>query len=627
MSNRLEEFEKKLYKRDGDKDKKQKSYELYKEDDLFAPRPGWEDGRRRFSFAGAGFKIAVAVLAALAIVAAAVFAYWYSRPEKSFDVKKVKVTITGPENILAGDEVAFTVAYKNDSDIALRNVELVFEWPEHSMPTDEATSSDSLSIKYDFGMIVPFQEKTAVFKGRVFGLRGEDKTVKAVFRYRPENADSVLEDSVTASVKIVSIPLALKLNVPDQAVSGKELNLSLEYQNQSDADFSDMAIKMTYPPGFNFISADPASASGTGNNIWKLGDVKGKANSAIKITGSFSGAQGEVKSMYAEIGRLESDDQFVSYAGTESRTSLASSALVVFQTVNDSRDYSTNPGAILRYKIRYKNTTNYQISNAVILAGIDDKYVNIKSLNIPWGAFDARTNSIIWNSIGVPDLAVLDPKAEGEVFFSINVKPVFLPKDFSDKNLTIVSTAKITSSVPPEQLTGLPVEGEDRLEVKINTQFSFNEKAYYQDGVIQNSGPVPPKVGARTTYAVSWQLTTTINDVDGAEVTAVIPPTVEWTGMVSPPDADIKYNPDNGEVKWRAGKVYAGTGILIPVQKVDFQVAFTPALVHVGDLINLLSDAALTGTDSFTGMKIERSAPQVNSDLLNTLREGGRVTQ
>ena len=625
MTNRLEEFEKKLYTRDSGKEKKQKSYELYKEEDLFAPRPGWEGDRRRFSLAGSGFKIAMVFLALLAVGAIAVFGYLYSRQDGLFDVREVKVFIYGPENISTGDEVSFSIVYKNDSNVVLRDAELIFEWPERSVLSIDEVPAGSLSVKYDFGTIVPFQEKTAVMKGRIFGLRGEEKVVKASFSYRPENTDSAFEDSVTASVKIAATPLAVKLNVPDQAVSGKELSLLLEYQNQSDADFSDMSVKLLYPSGFNFVSADPAPTSE--NNIWKLGDIKGRTNGLIKINGSFSGAQGEVKSMYAEIGQFDGNDQFISYAGTESRTGLASSALVVFQTVNDSRDYATNPGTVLRYKIRYKNTTNYQISNAVILAEIDEKYVNIKSLNISWGAFDARTNSIIWNSIGVPDLAVLDPKEEGDVSFSINVKPVFLPKDFSDKNLTIVSAAKITSATPPEQLAGLPIEGEDRLEAKINTQFSFNEKAYYQDGVIQNSGPVPPKVGERTTYAISWQLTTTINDVDDLEVIAVIPPTVEWTGVVSPADADIKYNPENGEVKWRAGKVLAGTGIFMPVRKVDFQVAFTPALVHVGDLINLLSNAVLKVTDSFTGMKIERTASQVNSDLLNALKEGGRVTQ
>jgi len=71
MSNRLEEFEKKLYKRDGETEKKQKSYEVYKEEDLFAPRPGWEEGRRFLSLAVSGFKIALILLALLAVGAAA----------------------------------------------------------------------------------------------------------------------------------------------------------------------------------------------------------------------------------------------------------------------------------------------------------------------------------------------------------------------------------------------------------------------------------------------------------------------------------------------------------------------------------------------------------------------------
>lgn len=623
MSNQLEEFEKKLYKRDSDQVVGRKNYEQYKEDNPFKVRPGWMNGRRKFYFVGSGLKV-LAGLLFLALFAGAVMAgYFYLRKDAAFDVKKVVVTIDGPENISSGDEVSFIVTYRNNAGVTLNNSELTFEWPELSVISGGIPSG--LVEKYDFGSIVPSQEKTAMFKGRLYGVRGQDKTVKVKFKYTPENINLAYEGDASANLKIVSTPLALKLTAPSQVVLEKEINMNLEYQNQSDADFIEMAVKIAYPSGFNFISSDPQPSSE--NNMWEIGTLKGKANGAIKIKGNFSGAQGEMKSIYAEIGRINKDEQFNQYAVGETQTTIASSALVVFQTVNGSRDYSTNPGANLRYKIRYKNTTNQQISNAVILAGIDTAFVDIKSLNIQWGAFDARTNSIIWNSVGVPDLAVLNPKQEGEVSFSINVKPAFLPKVFSDKNFTIASTAKITSSTPAEQLGGLPVEGSDSLEVKINTQFSFHEKAYYKDGVIQNFGPIPPKVDEKTSYAISWQLTNTINDTDGVEVVAFIPPTVEWTGVFSPQDADISYNPDTGQVKWRVPKVFAGAGILMPVQKVDFQLAFTPALVHVGSIINLISEANLITADNFTGMKIERSAPQVNSDLLNSIKEGGRVSQ
>jgi len=346
----------------------------------------------------------------------------------------------------------------------------------------------------------------------------------------------------------------------------------------------------------------------------------------IKIKGSFLGAQGESKSVYIELGIAGDNGAFVQYARADSAVSIASSALFVFLTANDSRDLTTNPGGSIQFKAHYKNTTNVQIPNVAILASIDDKYIDVKTLGVQWGSFDGRTNSIIWNAVGVPELAVLDPKEEGVVSFSATLKPVFLPKNFSDKNLTVSARVRITAATPPESLSGLPLESEDTISVKINTQFSFNEKAYFQDGFFQNTGPVPPAVGQRTTFGISWQLANTINDVDEIEVTAVVPPNVEWTGQVYPQDANIAFDQYNGVIRWKPGKVFAGAGTLMPVTRVDFQLAFTPALVHVGQVINLVSGATLKAVDTFTGTKMERQVSPVNTDLLNSLKgEQGRV--
>ncbi|MEK7493660.1 MAG: hypothetical protein AAB630_00735, partial [Patescibacteria group bacterium] len=222
--------------------------------------------------------------------------------------------------------------------------------------------------------------------------------------------------------------------------------------------------------------------------------------------------------------------------------------------------------------------------------------------------------------------AVLDPKEEGVVAFSATLNPGLLPKNFSDKNLTVSAHARITAAASPESLSGLPLESEDTISVKINTQFSFNEKAYFQDGLIQNTGPVPPAVGQRTTYGVSWQLSSTINDVDEIEATAVVPANVEWTGVVYPQDANIVFDQYNGIIRWKPGKVFAGSGILMPVTRVDFQLAFTPALVHIGQVINLVSGATLKAVDTFTGTRMDRQVSPVNTDLLNSLKgEQGRV--
>ncbi len=623
MDSRLEEFEKKLYARKEGEAVKRKGYEAYKEEDSAQMRGGWEKNEPA-SLTLIARKIRIMPVLAVAFTALAIGGgYYLFTREQPFDVKGVRGDISGPARVSSGDEVSYTVTYRNNTNVAIRGGSMAFTWPEGAVVEGESDMA-SREEKEEIGMIVPGQEKNATFKGRIYGTKDEQKEITAVFRYTPENVAGEIEDKKTLAIIIAATPIALIIQAPGQAVSEKEIEITVEYQNQSDAPFSDMELRAVYPGGFLFTSADPAPSSGS--TVWKLGVIEGRTIGKIKIKGSFSGAQGEVKSVYMELGVARDSGAFMQYARADSAVTIASSALFVFLTANDSRDYVVNPGGSVQFKVHYKNTTNVQIPNVTILANIDDAYIDIKTLSVQWGVIDGRTNSIIWNPVSVPELAVLDPKEEGVVSFSATVKQGFLPKSFSDKNLTVAARTRITAVAAPESLSGLPLESEDTVSVKINTQFSFNEKAYFQDGLLQNTGPLPPTVGQRTTFGVSWQLSSTINDVDGIEVSAKVPPNVEWTGRVYPQDANITYDPNTGIILWKPGKVFAGTGILISPARVDFQLAFTPALVHIGQVINLVSGAALEATDTFTGTKMERQVSSVNTDLLNSLKgEQGRV--
>lgn len=623
MDSRLEEFEKKLYERKEGDTVKRKGYEAYKEEDGARMRGGWEKDEPS-SLTRVARKIRLMPVLTVAFAALLISGgYYLFTREQPFDAQKVRGDISGPTRVSSGDEASYTVTYRNNTNVVLRGGNVVFTWPEGAV-VEDAGDMTSREAREEIGMIVPGQEKSATFKGRIYGTKDEQKEIAAVFRYTPESVATEIEDKKTLAITIAATPIALIIQAPGQAVSGKEIDVTVEYQNQSDAPFSDMELRAVYPGGFTFASAEPAPTSE--NTAWKLGVIEGRTTGKIKIKGSFSGAQGELKSMYMELGVAESDGTFKRYASADSAVTIASSALFVFLTANDSRDYVVNPGGSVQFKVHYKNTTNVQIPNVTILASVDDTYIDVKTLSIQWGYFDGRTNSIVWNPVSVPELAVLDPKEEGVVAFSATVKQGFLPKSFSDKNLTVTARTRITAAASPESLSGLPLESEDAVSVKINTQFSFNEKAYFQDGFLQNTGPLPPTVGQRTTYGVSWQLSSTVNDVGDIEVTAKIPPNVEWVGEVYPQDAKITYDPNTGIILWKPSKVFAGTSNLMPPVRVDFKLAFTPALVHIGQVINLVSGAALKATDTFTGTQMERQVSPVNTDLLNSLKgDQGRV--
>ncbi len=608
--NNFEKLEKKVLGRDWGKKKSIPDYEVYKEDEQQIKKLGWQEsyaGRKHTKTKSSNI---FWMTLFLGLVFSAVYYFYFLGPV--FNPEQIKMYIVGPQKISSGEKASFKVSYRNDSNVVLRDVKLNFEWPDNSV--FENGEKKPVKIEKDVGVLMPNQEKILIFEGRIYGEKDSTKTIKAKLSYTPSELERSFEIDKEFKISIETVPIFLNVSMPEQVVSSKEAEIRVEYINQSDASFSNMEIRAEYPLGFEFVSSDPNPAAS--NNVWQLGTVLGGEEGKLTIRGKFNGSEGEKQTISIDIGEAgNAGSEFSAFASSLTETQLASSALLVFQTVNDSRDVSTDLGATLTYKISYKNTTNTQISNVVILAQVDDSFVDLKTLSIPWGSFDGRTNSIIWNQAGVPELAVLDPKEEGSVNFSVKVKQDFIPKTPQDKNLEITSTARIASGAVLDDLEGLPVEDKDVLKVKLNTIFSFNVFGYYNDGTIKNFGPLPPKVGEETSYAISWQIVNTTNDVKDVVVKASIPPNVKWTGNIDPKDAGIIYNPEKGTIRWEPGIVFAGSGYTIPSQRVDFQLSFLPALFHIGKKINLLSDVTIEGVDVFTGKKIERKASGLDSSL------------
>ena len=329
MDSRLEEFEKKLYERKEGETVKRKGYEAYKEEDAVHLRGGWEKSDPASLTVGKR-KIRVAPFLVIAFFALLVSGgYYLFTRERPFDIAAVRLS-DQPVRVSSGDEASYVVTYRNNTSVALRGGKIIFTWPEGAVV---ATGSDGAAreVKEDVGMIVPGQEKSATFKGRIYGTKDEQKKIAIVFQYTPESVAAVFEDKKTVDITIAATPIALIIQAPGQAVSGKEVEIAVEYQNQSDAPFNDMTLRAVYPGGFTFVSAEPAPSSE--NNTWKLGAIDGRASG--KIIKSLE--RKEIKSVYIELG-IAGSGSFVQYARADSTVSTHRPHSLCL-TANDSRDH------------------------------------------------------------------------------------------------------------------------------------------------------------------------------------------------------------------------------------------------------------------------------------------------
>jgi len=187
--------------------------------------------------------------------------------------------------------------------------------------------------------------------------------------------------------------------------------------------------------------------------------------------------------------------------------------------------------------------------------------------------------------------------------------------DFADKNFTVLTTAQIDCFDVPLALVGTQLRGENKFEVKINSRLALKTKGLFNDSLLPNSGPLPPRVGQKTTYTIYWQVLNISNDLSNVSVEAYLPSYVSWQGKTYPGEEDIKYDAGSGKVVWNIGRLSAGVGVLLPVKQVAWQVGFTPSISQVGNTATIVKEARITGDDTFTGEIITSSVNALASEM------------
>lgn len=555
------------------------------------------------------------------IVFSGALIFYYTR--KNFDESLVSLEIKGPKIFVAGDKIILKVNYKNGNKVALKNASIIFEWPQNSIVGDGTTKK----IKKEISLIVPFREASVEFEGIVFGVKNEKLEFSASFIYTPENINSTFEKQTSFISEIVSTPISLKIETPSFSVIDKEFEIAINYLNSSASAFSDMSLKIDYPINFVFISSNPAP--NFSNNQWVLGNLTPKKTGNIKITGKLI-SSGGFSQFKATIGK-ESGFNFISYNEETASIDLSTSVLVIFSQVNNAREYIASSEETLNYKINYKNTSSIPIANVVISAKLDGKVLDFKTLNIQWGAYNGDTDTIIWNASGVKNLGLLNPQEEGEVSFTIKVKKPLPVSNFYDKNFTVSFTSKIDSTLVPEILRGAPIGMEDKIETKIKSSVALSVSGLYKDSLFENSGPIPPRIGAKTTYTVYFSIINSSNDLENIKIETILPSYIEWLNKTYSASSDAKFNFDisTGQLVIEIPKISAGAGVTSKIFQVAFQIGITPFFNQVNSAPILVEKSRLIAKDAFTFSDIEIFVEKMTTEINDSFvgSGGGKVIQ
>ena len=220
-------------------------------------------------------------------------------------------------------------------------------------------------------------------------------------------------------------------------------------------------------------------------------------------------------------------------------------------------------------------------------------------------------------------LATLAPGARGVVSFSFDMPVGDALKHARNPRLTISVNAagnRIAESGVPEVL-----QSTASAAVSLASDLQLIAEGLYYTNPFGSSGPMPPKAGQETTYALVFTVRNSTNKISKARLTASLPPYVRWVGVYSPASEKVKFNQVDGTVTWELGDIEPRVGLdgTAPRQAA-IAVGFTPSTSQIGQQPALLQNIKLTGVDAST-TPISRVVDNLTTNLAKVSKSSADI--
>jgi len=606
----LEDIEKKIYKKDNqaelDKERAHNTpYSVYGKHDNPMPADFKQFEESEKSFLQIHKKqLTLYTILLIGLVGIGLsIGFFYQANQQRFSDQRVRLEITGSSQVLAGEEVEYTLKYINDNQVSLKNSKITVEIPNALIDSslDILGQNKSEIREYELPELTPMSKGEIIIKGRLIGELGSIHTIKATLNYMPTILTSSFDSKTEFATTIADSPVIVDIQAPLQSVSGDILNYVISVNNRGDNDLNNLELQLEYPDTFAFSSSTVA-ATGNSKNIFTIPNLKSKSSYELTVIGNLGGNQQEIKIIKAKIGESR-QGAFTLYASSQKSTTLGSPYVNLAQKVTPTIAVA---GDSLNYTVTFRNNTNVRIGEGFLKVQLDSKLLDLTGLRIRGAEFEPSTSTIIWRANAIPQLKTFAPNEQGEVSFSIPIKKTIPIETFQDTNYVIKTNVTFESNEIPTALGVNKIIQGNSSEVKLATKLIPKVTMAYvsRDSSIINTGPIPLRLAQTTTFTVSLEIENLTNDVSGVAFRTSLPENVFWTGKKVVSNGDITYNERTKEIIWNVDKVPANTGLLRPLYRAVFQIGITPTINQLGGEPRLLNGISYTGKDDFTGIDL-----------------------
>ncbi|MFZ5364775.1 MAG: hypothetical protein ACOZBH_01070 [Patescibacteria group bacterium] len=554
--------------------------------------------------------IAMAFVLLVIIAAASVFGFFFFNKKRQFAEDKISLEIIGPEKAMIGDEVTYLINYQNQGAINLKDIAIIVRAPRGLRISEKSPQTESNTWKLE--NLRTNESGQIKIKGKLIDHISNEQQMTVTFIYVPENFNSEFSKVKSQSTRLDPVELTTEIDSPAAAVPGQKINISLKYKNETAQDIAKIALKLVSPGSYEFIQSSPASD----NQTWELIDLKAdSAEQQINVEGKFSediNLDETEKEQKFSLEVLYIDELGEKFVQSEKQFSidLSDQELLTYVLVNGKSENSNiNFGQNIIGTAVFKNSSANDLTDITAKLKIDQlpvAVINWQDSKIASGTLSSTDSGkeIYWN--------IDNLKAGSEIVydFTLPVKKLTALQDFSAESLAeqrikIFSEFNISDNESP-------IRSSD-IEIALNTNLTLGIKALYYDanGNQIGSGPLPPRIGEKTTFKLYWDVSNSLHEITDIKVKTTLANRVSWENKNIVSTGGIKYDAEARQVIWEISRLPQN----VKEAHTNFEIGLTPVNENLGKLMPLTETTTIEAKDAKTGQTLFITLNPLTSNL------------
>lgn len=218
----------------------------------------------------------------------------------------INILVSGPVSVSGGEVFPLDIKVENNNAVDLNNVSLLVEYPDGTRdPNDSSTAMPRYSDV--LGTIGAGKSSEQIVKASIFGQENTPEVVKVTVEYKIAGSNAVFNKEKDYDLLISSSPINIAVTGDSEVNADEQTNFSVSISSNSLTAVKGLILKVDYPFGFNFTSAEPAPSS-LDNSVFDIGDLAPGASTTINIAGSIDGQDGEERVLKFTVGTPTSDN-------------------------------------------------------------------------------------------------------------------------------------------------------------------------------------------------------------------------------------------------------------------------------------------------------------------------------